>query len=424
MATIVDQETDARFWAQSKYKPGHKLDPKDPTDAKMIPIWMDIYKKVKAEDAAGKLVLTYNHPVVAQHLADAHVADKAAAMHLDAAATAPDPQTAQQNIAAAATAAQVASQKTREAAQLQPPTVSPQLAHAAAQASDERTAMLKMTNKLFWESTGYKPGQKLDPKNPQDVKMMPVWMRIFEQVQRERLAQKPPSARDQLAQEQAKSAGHRAADVHRDHRHRRPVRSAVHPDTIKDFRVTATRLAHEASARSGIGSPFVIVIQHPDGTTGQQMFASRAELDAEYGKISEPHDQYKYVAAFDLAAHPAAPIYDSVGIPAAEHADVPPPAPPSSEVSPETALTAPPETPAPSMEKPKWSAGKVLAIAAALTAVGGFAIVMARKSSRTPARPLSIARAPKVFVATSAAPTRVVRATPARSAFPTRSLRA
>ena len=254
--SLLDKETDARFWAQTHYKPGQRLDPKDPTDAKMVPVWIDIYRKVSREDAAGRLVLTYNHPVVEQNLADAHVADRAAALHLDAAAA--EPQAAPQNIAAAVTAAQLSLQKAREAARLQPPTVSSQLAHDASRKSDERARVIQETNVRFWRSTNYKPGQPLDPRNPEDAKMLPVWMSTFAQVQRELLsheaAHRPPTGRDHLAQEQARGAGHRADEVHQHHRrHRRPVKSTVHPKSVQDYRAHATSLARET------GAPFVIV---------------------------------------------------------------------------------------------------------------------------------------------------------------------
>jgi hypothetical protein len=342
---IILKEVDARFWAQTHYKVGQRLDPSNPTDAKMIPVWKDIYQKVKSEDRAGNLVITYNHPVVAQNLADAKVADQVAATQLDAAASASDPATAQQSVATAATASQIAAQKTREAAQLQPPSVSPPLAQDAAQ-------------KTSADSTVMKPGNLV-------------------------------SGRDHLAREQAKGAGRKAAGVHHDHRHlhrhRGPIRSTVHPGRVQDFRARAAHLAHKARA------PFVLVIQHPDGKPERRTFQTRAELDAEYAKISEQHDQYTYVAAFDMTANPNAPIHDSVGVPAAEHADVPPPVP----AAPDTSVpSAPPDTsaapstdpsPAP-IEKTGMSTGKIVAIGIGVVVLGGIAFAATRKSPG-PSRP-------------------------------------
>lgn len=433
--SILDKETDARFWAQTHYKPGQKLDPNDKTDATMIPVWRDIHKKVKREDAAGRLVLTYNNPVVAQNISDAQVADKAAALHLEAAAA--SPQAASQNIAAAAVAAQVSAQKTSEAAQVQPPTVSPRLAHEAAQRvhkaiqrSDVRALLNHATYVQFWQSTRYKPGRMLNPRDPQDQRMIPTWRGIHAQVRQAYLAsiagQQPLSGRDHLAQEQAKGAGHRAARVHHHHaRHRRAVRSTVHPRSLQNYREQAKRLAHEAEA----GAPFVLVTQHPDGTPEHRALGSRAELDAEYAKVSEDHGQYKYVAAFDFAADPKGPVHDSVGIPAAEHVEEPaapapgpteggPPAAgpteggpaagptaPSPEGGPPSSSTAPSPEGGPSIpsalepvptpdEQPKAPIGKIALIAAAVAAAGGLVYAASRKTTKSRRR----SHAPNVLV--------------------------
>jgi hypothetical protein len=177
--------------------------------------------------------------------------------------------------------------------------------------------------------------------------------------------------------------------AHHDQQHRRrPVRSSVPQDRIKDFRGQAARLAHEA------GAPFVLVIQHPDGTTDRQPFASRAELDAAYAQISDQHDQYKYVAAFDVASNPNVPIHDSVGIPAAEHIEEPVAPAPGTEPGAEPAPGSVPgeETPGPE-EKPKWSVGKIAAIVAAVAAGGGLLYAATRKTK---------SRSSKVIVATPA----------------------
>lgn len=36
----LNQETDLLFWSQTRYKPGQRLDPHDPADARMIPVWL------------------------------------------------------------------------------------------------------------------------------------------------------------------------------------------------------------------------------------------------------------------------------------------------------------------------------------------------------------------------------------------------
>lgn len=227
---ILDQETDARFWAQTGYKPGQKLDPQNPTDKAMASVWLDIFNKVKREADAGTLVTTYDHPEVAQNLSDAAVANKAASMHVDMAASAPNATAAQQNVGYAAAAQQISTQKSRDAASKQPPTVNPEIvkdasqeaaknppppqasssdhiahehahrhAHAHAQAvhaeaeaakasSPPLAALYKETNSRFWSSTHYKPGVNLDMSDPQDAKMAKTWMHIFHQVQAEAAA--------------------------------------------------------------------------------------------------------------------------------------------------------------------------------------------------------------------------------------------
>ena len=221
---ILNAETDARFWAQTGYKPGQKLDPNNPTDKAMEPTWRDINSKVKSEAAAGTLVTTFDHPHVQQNLSDAAVANKAAGIHAALAAAAPDAETAQSNIAAAAAAHQISTQKAQEAASVQPPTVSPPLvkeaskevasnppppqapadehiahqhvrhgAHRHAQEVHEqaqaktasREALYAETNKRFWAQTNYKPGQRLDMSIPEDVEKAKIWMQIFAQVQSE-----------------------------------------------------------------------------------------------------------------------------------------------------------------------------------------------------------------------------------------------
>lgn len=129
---VLNKETNARFWAQTGYKPGQKLDMKNPTDRAMSKVWLDIFHKVSAEDQHGHLVTTYDHPDVEQHLQDAEVAHKAAEIHLDAADHAPDPWEQTKNVEAAKTANAIAQQSAKKAASYQPPTASPKVAETAA----------------------------------------------------------------------------------------------------------------------------------------------------------------------------------------------------------------------------------------------------------------------------------------------------
>jgi len=133
LPTLLDREADARFWAQSHYKVGRKLDPRDPTDRAMAKIWRDVRAKVDAEDRAGRLVLTYDDPHVVRKLGDAKIASQTADAHVGAAIAEPDLMAASRHAIAAAIAAAAASVAAHEAASVQPPTVSPIVADAAAQ---------------------------------------------------------------------------------------------------------------------------------------------------------------------------------------------------------------------------------------------------------------------------------------------------
>mgnify|MGYP001618059342 CR=1 FL=1 len=133
LPTLLDRETDARFWAQSHYKVGRKLDPRNPTDRAMAKIWLDVRAKVGAEDRAGRLVLTYDSPHVVRRLGDAKIASQAADAHVSAAIAEPDLVAVGRHAIAAAIAAAAASTAAHDAASVQPPTISPVVADAAAQ---------------------------------------------------------------------------------------------------------------------------------------------------------------------------------------------------------------------------------------------------------------------------------------------------
>jgi hypothetical protein len=47
--------------------------------------------------------------------------------------------------------------------------------------------LYRETNDLFWKQTSYKVGQKLDPKNAEDAKMLATWSSIFTQVKNLRI---------------------------------------------------------------------------------------------------------------------------------------------------------------------------------------------------------------------------------------------
>ena len=133
-------ETDARFWSQTGYNPGKKLDPHDPYDQSMVPVWQAIYKIVANEYDHGGVHgvhWTVDQPEVVAAIADAkqrvanveHQIDNAAA-----ALTGGDVH-AQQAAVAQATAQHDAAQvRTKQAgAQGSPHVVDPALVAAAAQ---------------------------------------------------------------------------------------------------------------------------------------------------------------------------------------------------------------------------------------------------------------------------------------------------
>lgn len=128
-------EANARFWAQTGYKPGQKLDASKPADKAMMPVWSDVYKKVEAQWRAGTLQLTHDHPAVVAGLTDAahHTADAAAYANAAAqAAAAGDHASATQHMDDAHASHGHANAAAAGAAVVQPPTVSPELANHAA----------------------------------------------------------------------------------------------------------------------------------------------------------------------------------------------------------------------------------------------------------------------------------------------------
>lgn len=119
-------ETDARFWAQTGYKVGQKLDPNVPADRPWVAVWQTIYGKVLAEyKAHGFAVPTHKLPAVTQPLAAAASAQAQSDAHVHAAATAPDAATAAAHAQAADAAHAQASQHAAQAAKAQPVSVHP-----------------------------------------------------------------------------------------------------------------------------------------------------------------------------------------------------------------------------------------------------------------------------------------------------------
>jgi hypothetical protein len=291
-AAVLDRETDARFWAQTHYRVGHRLDPENPSDRAMMKVWLDIYAKVKREDQAGRLVLTYNHPAVEQHLGDAQLAMQAAAAHLDAAASESDPVRAQQHVEAATVATTTASTANQAAAALQPPTVSPSVVHAAAHEAAHGAAVPPPAPIV----------EQLPPAHPavSSIAAQPVLPR--------EIAEAPPAPpapsnamprrHQQLAVAQAVSAPAVAVAVHEEAQARAnqgapPATGSLPAQTIAETRAIAVAVAEQAKGA------IVGVLCTPDQRWSWLVFPARPAADDWYGAVTDAAETYLYVAYFD-----------------------------------------------------------------------------------------------------------------------------
>ena len=203
---VLVEETNTRFWVDTGYKPNQRLDMTNAEDQKMAKAWREIFDVVKAEDAAGALVLTYNDPEVIQKLAEVQATDSAAAEHIEAGISATEETERQQHAQAASDYLDAGIAKLKELTGIQPPSVSNEtiaetlsdeapvtsapdaVAHFKKfkQVSDSVKRMLfDEANARFWANTDYKRGKRLDPGNPMDLKQMPVWWNFYQQVQQE-----------------------------------------------------------------------------------------------------------------------------------------------------------------------------------------------------------------------------------------------
>lgn len=117
--------------------------------------------------------------------------------------------------------------------------------------ADRSTAdrsLVDATNRVFWEITKHKPGQRLDMSDPRDRAMSKRWMEIYAQV--------------------------------RGHRDR------------------ATQLARSVLKKTG--SPYVLVVEQRDGKLVHQTFPSRNHLDVMYLWYQDQPEDYTYLATFDF----------------------------------------------------------------------------------------------------------------------------
>jgi hypothetical protein len=118
--------------------------------------------------------------------------------------------------------------------------------------------LFQQTDALFWDRTGYKPGQRLDPRDPQDREMVPIWRQIFSEVR---------GIRD---------------------------RATAHArDLFKDTR-----------------RPFIFVGREPDKTMIGEDFPNRGELDARYSQ-QFASGRFAYIAAFDFTQDVQGPVVEN-----------------------------------------------------------------------------------------------------------------
>lgn len=107
-------------------------------------------------------------------------------------------------------------------------------------------SLVDATNRVFWQITKHKPGQRLDMNDPRDRAMSKTWMDIHAQV--------------------------------RGHRDR------------------AAQLARR------VRSPHVLVIENRDGSLVHQEFQDQNHLDVMYDWLLDQPEDYTYLAMFDRGA--------------------------------------------------------------------------------------------------------------------------
>lgn len=248
-ADRLNQITNERFWQETGYKRGQRLSRTDPEDVRMMPVWIRIRQQVAFEaaqqagrEAANVLTAGCSAPSVGQDasttLTPAIRLDslrKLIALH-DTFWRGRAPQDAQvaawivhewrpwladwskinwSRVPVAQLTRLITEKESSlvdlhsraESQGVQLPNfesleqVAPQLQQGDLIDPDLTTAYLdkifaadklnKLTNERFWQTTGYKRGHKLSYRDPEDVKMMPVWTRIRRQVEQEQAALEP-----------------------------------------------------------------------------------------------------------------------------------------------------------------------------------------------------------------------------------------
>jgi hypothetical protein len=122
--------------------------------------------------------------------------------------------------------------------------------------------LIDATNAVFWQLTGYKPGQRLDMSDPRDREMSKKWLDVYKQIE-------------------ARRAG-------------------------------ATSLAQRAFSETA--TPYILIVENRDGSLMHQEFPRRGNLDVQYMWLVNEPDLYSYVAMFDFTQHRGAPIVDQFAL--------------------------------------------------------------------------------------------------------------
>jgi hypothetical protein len=127
--------------------------------------------------------------------------------------------------------------------------------------------LIDATNETFWQLTGYKRGQRLDMRDPQDVEKAKTWRDIYSQ--------------------------------------------------LAEHRTHATQAAQSLATERKI--PYIVVVEQRNpqerfGNLHTTAFETRNAMDVQYVWALEQPDYYTYLAAFDFTINPNAPVYDQFAV--------------------------------------------------------------------------------------------------------------
>ncbi len=317
--TLLNQETDARFWAQTHYKIGRPLDLQDPTDRAMAKAWQDLFLAVQREDREGRLRVTFNDPAVRALLADAAAQADQARDYLSAAAVAPDLQTEAAHVAAATAAHQAAGQAARDAAARQPPTVSPLVVQAAADQA-ARALGQPPPDPVVYELPAHHPAvasPQAQPRLPVPAIVAPTPSHVPSPHPPTPGAPPAPPVRDVLAEANARRAPAIAVAVHE-------ARPRETPGTTPPKVLARIRQGARDAAGNAPGD-FVGVTLSPAGSWSVSTFPTPEDAARWFGDFVHAPTAFQYAAHFDRtdAGTWPRPVEETLGT----REDLPPPPP-------------------------------------------------------------------------------------------------